>query len=199
MFARIAFAIPFGTVVTAGLFFMMHLMIESGNGEVGSSVTRIVDFVRIERPELVDTREQKPERPDPPERTPDMPQPDASDAFETTLRVALAGPDIGFGDALLGNVGFEARDGEYLPIVKVAPVYPVRALQRRLEGYVIVEFVVTASGAVRDVTVVESTSEIFNHAAVEAAEQFKYQPRVVDGQPIEVSGVQNRITFKVDA
>jgi protein TonB len=88
-----------------------------------------------------------------------------------------------------------ASDGEYLPIVKVAPVYPTRALQRRLEGYVIVEFVVTANGSVRDVAVVESSDAVFERAAIEAALKFKYKPRVVDGSPIEVAGVQNRITF----
>jgi protein TonB len=96
-------------------------------------------------------------------------------------------------------VHFESSDGEYLPMYKASPQYPVRALQRRLEGYVIVEFVVTAAGAVRDVIVVESSSPIFEQAAVEAALKFKYQPRVIDGQPIEVSGVQNRITFKLNA
>lgn len=199
MFARIAFAIPFGTAVTAGLFFMMNLMIESGSGEVGTSVARVVEFVRIERPDVVDLREERPQRPEAAEPVPDMPQPDALQNISSTLQLALAGPTIGLDTGALGGIGFEARDGEYLPIVKVAPVYPARALQRRLEGYVVVEFAVTASGAVRDVVVVESTSELFNNAAVEAAQKFKYQPRVIDGQTVEVSGVRNKITFKLDA
>ena len=75
----------------------------------------------------------------------------------------------------------------------------MRALQRRVEGYVIVEFVVTTSGSVTDVTVVESSAPVFEQAAIEAAQKFKYKPRVVDGVAIEVSGVQNRITFKLNA
>jgi protein TonB len=71
-------------------------------------------------------------------------------------------------------------------------------MQRRLEGYVIVEFVVTTSGGVRDVAVVESSSEIFESAAMEAALKFRYKPRVVDGIAIEVAGVQNRISFRLD-
>ena len=39
--------------------------------------------------------------------------------------------------------GLAPSDGEYLPIVKVQPVYPRRALSRGIEGYVIVEFTVT--------------------------------------------------------
>jgi protein TonB len=28
--------------------------------------------------------------------------------------------------------------------------------------------------------------------------KFKYKPRVVDGQPVEVAGVKTRITFKIE-
>ena len=39
----------------------------------------------------------------------------------------------------------------------------------------------------------------FEQAAIEAALKFKYKPRTVDGEPIEVPGVQNRITFTLKA
>ncbi|SVD91537.1 uncharacterized protein METZ01_LOCUS444391, partial [marine metagenome] len=89
-------------------------------------------------------------------------------------------------------------DGEYLPIVKVAPIYPARAASRGLEGYVILEFTVTRAGTVRDVFVVESTSSIFERAATTAAYKFKYKPRVIDGEPVEVPGVRNKITFVLE-
>ena len=94
-------------------------------------------------------------------------------------------------------MGFGVTDGEYLPIVKVAPVYPSRALSRGLEGYVIVEFTVTRTGTVTDVVVVESTSTLFERAASEAALKFKYKPRVIDGEAVEVPGVRNKITFEI--
>ncbi|MBN1239057.1 MAG: energy transducer TonB, partial [Gammaproteobacteria bacterium] len=88
--------------------------------------------------------------------------------------------------------------GEYLPIVKVAPVYPARAASRGLEGYVIVEFTVTRTGTTKDISVVESTSSLFERAAVDAAGKFKYKPRVIDGEPVEVPGVRNKITFVLE-
>jgi protein TonB len=120
------------------------------------------------------------------------------ESFGNTIEIALAKPDIRFG-AEIGGTGLVASDGEYLPVVKVAPVYPMRALQRRLEGYVVVEFVVTASGNVRDVVVVESSEPVFEQAAIDAAMKFRYKPRIVDGEPVAVAGVQNRITFKLNA
>jgi len=199
MFARIALAVPVGAAVTAALLFLMHMMIESGRGEPGATVARVVDFVRVEREEVIQAVERKPERPEAPERAPEMAMPDTSASFSGGIEVAMVtGPKLDFG-AELSGVGLEVSDGEYLPIVKVAPVYPMRALQRKLEGYVIVEFVVTSAGTVRDVTVVESTSPMFEQAAIDAALKFKYKPRVIDGTPIEVAGVQNKITFKLNA
>ncbi len=94
--------------------------------------------------------------------------------------------------------GLSPSDGEYLPIVKVQPIYPRRALSRGVEGYVIVEFTVTKQGTTRNIRVVESTSSMFDSAAMKAAAKFKYKPRVVDGEPIDVPGVQNKITFEIE-
>ncbi len=67
------------------------------------------------------------------------------------------------------------------------------------KGYVIVEFTVTKTGAVRNPRVVEyDPSTIFNKAALAAALKFKYKPRIVNGEAIEVHGVLNKITFKLE-
>ena len=99
----------------------------------------------------------------------------------------------------LSFIGAALHDGDYLPIVKVAPVYPSSALSQGLEGFVVVEFTVARSGAVKDVVVVESTDVLFERAAVEAARKFKYRPRIIAGRTVEVSGVRNRITFDIAA
>jgi protein TonB len=200
MFARVALALPIGVGLTMALLFLMHAMIAAERGKTDLQTSaRIVDFVRIERTEVIATREQRPDRPEAPEQAPSMPKPATAEQFSSEIKVAMAGPKLGVHEAEIGGLNYAVSDGEYVPLVKVAPRYPIRAAQRRLEGYVIVEFVVTTSGAVRDVRVIESTSELFEEAAIEAASKFKYKPRVVDGQPIEVSGVKNKITFKLDA
>jgi protein TonB len=114
--------------------------------------------------------------------------------YTGTLKVSMAEPNIDSSFAVR-RAKFGAADGEYLPIVKVAPVYPTRALARRMEGYVLVEFSVSPSGSVKDVVVVESTAEIFERPAIDAVMKFRYKPRIVDGQAVEVHGVQNKIMF----
>ena len=60
------------------------------------------------------------------------------------------------------------------------------------------EFVVTENGNVRDPVVVEAQPPgIFDGAAIQAALKFKYKPKIVDGEPVAVLGVRNKITFEL--
>lgn len=90
------------------------------------------------------------------------------------------------------------EEHEFLPLIKVAPVYPSYALERNLQGHVLLEFAVTATGAVRDPVVVEAEPPgVFDHAAINAVSRFRYKPKVVEGEVVEVTGVRNRIVFEV--
>jgi len=90
-------------------------------------------------------------------------------------------------------------DGEYFPIVKVAPVYPAAAKQHKIEGHVVVEFSVGTDGRPTNLTVVEAVPpEIFDQAALNAVRKFKYKPRVEKGAPVAVPGVRNLIRFALD-
>lgn len=207
---RAVIAVVLGTLVAFGLLFLMQALIASGQTAiVDRDTARVVDFVRVKREEVLESKRAKPDRPpNPDDAPPAAPQPSMDDSGDmadgaTTVEavqnapVPVADVDInvtpGFG------IAAGSADGDYLPIVKVAPVYPRRAVDRGIEGYVIVEFTVTKTGAVRDPRVVEyEPSTIFNKAAIEAALKFKYKPRIVNGEPIEVHGVLNKITFQLE-
>jgi len=88
------------------------------------------------------------------------------------------------------------QDANYAPIYKKPPVYPRRAVVRGIEGYVLLEFTVTREGGIRDAKVIDANPpRIFDQAALDAVGQFRYIPRVVNGEPVEVDGVTNRIAF----
>ncbi len=196
MIARYSAAVSFGTVVTFGLLFIMQLLIATGAGAVTESRAFILkDFILVERDEVIETVREIPEKPPEPEVQPRMTESEHYDESDGTIAVSIPSPENVI--VTRTDPGFGVSDGEYLPLVKVAPVYPSRALSRGLEGYVIVEFTVTITGAVRDVRVVESTSSLFDRAATEAALKFKYKPRVIDGLAVEVPGVQNKISFEI--
>lgn len=103
------------------------------------------------------------------------------------------------GLAMAQPVSPASVDDELLPIVKVAPIYPTEAVERGLEGYVIVQYTVTTNGGTRDVTVVESSSELFERAAIQSAQKYKYKPRIVNDAAVEVPGVRTKIMFAMDA
>ena len=59
-------------------------------------------------------------------------------------------------------------------------------------------FTVTTAGTVKDPVVLQSTSSLFERAAIRAVLKFKYKPRVVDGVPVDVPGVKTRISFMLE-
>ena len=159
---------------------------------------RFLDFVRVQREDITETKKKKPDKPDEPDKPPpDMPQPQADD-LDTgdSVNIAPVSADV---DVNIGGIGgFDMAEGEYLPIVKVAPIYPRRAQSRGLEGFCILEFTVTKLGTTENVRTVECSSPLFERASINAAAKFKYKPRVVNGEPIAVPGVQNKITFQLE-
>jgi protein TonB len=207
---RVIIAIVLGAFVAASLLFLMQALIASGQAAITEHKSmRVVDFVRVKREERLESKRAKPDRPPNPDQPPpEAPQPSMDDASgdfgESTAVSAVQNAPVPVADVAMDvspgfGVAAGTADGDYLPIVKVAPVYPQRAIDRGIEGYVIVEFTVTKTGAVRDPRVVEyEPSTIFNKAALAAALKFKYKPRVVDGEPIEVHGVLNKITFQLE-
>jgi protein TonB len=68
----------------------------------------------------------------------------------------------------------------------VAPVYPPRANERRVEGWVDVEFTILRDGTTRNVTVANASHDnYFRREAVAAVEQWKFEPRIFMNRPIE--------------
>lgn len=202
MLARYTAAIVFGSLVTLGVLFTMQVLIATPQSKLDESGTRhFVDFVRVQRQETVQRKDRRPDKP----LAADTPPPETIqpriDAMEDS-RVAIAVPavpvDLGMEMSVAG-LGLVASDGDYLPIVKIAPVYPPVAQTRGIEGYCLVEYTVTVAGTTRDVVVIEAEpSGIFDKVSIDAALKFKYRPRVVNGEPIEVRGVRNVFRYQLE-
>lgn len=197
--ARLGLAGVLAVAVTFGLLFLMHSLIEADRRapeEVEQK--KVADIHMPERQIETQYDTAKPDKPeDPEEPPPEMPEPEFDTPDVSPDAMNMAAPRINPNLNVKG-VGFGGGDGEYLPIVKVQPQYPRRALSRGIEGWVIVEFTVTTNGSVRDPVVVEAQPpNVFNRAAMKAALKFKYKPRVIDGEPVEVPGVRNKITFAI--
>ncbi len=95
-------------------------------------------------------------------------------------------------------LAFRPADGLFAPVRQVEPVYPLVARYRGLEGFVEVEFDVTAAGSVENARVVESSHAIFEAAALRAVERSLYRPRIVDGEALPMRGLRKRIRFQME-
>jgi len=190
-----ALAIP----VAGGLFFIMQYLIASADLNIDDSKQRkVADIHMPERQIETNVAEEKPDKPDEVDEPPpdlDTPQLD----MDMNLDAVNMAPSQNVDVAISGAGGLSASDGEYLPIVKVAPIYPRRAQSRGIEGYCIIEYTVTKNGSIKDPQAIDcQPSGIFERASLKASLKFKYKPRVVDGEPIEVAGVQNKFTYELE-
>jgi protein TonB len=80
----------------------------------------------------------------------------------------------------------------------VAADYPPEAARKGIEGSVDVSFTISPQGKVDDVTVINAVpSEVFNRAAIAAVRRWKYEPKTVNGVPVEAHQ-QLRLQFKLD-
>ena len=200
MIGRYAFSIVIGVVITLSLLFVMHLLIEYGESAVTKERTRHnLEFVRVRRNESLNTEDFTPEKPPkPPETPPETPPQDMDNVDPNAPSINIAAPEMSVDSNIGGPGGMNIAEGDYLPIVRVAPVYPARALSRGLEGHVDLSFTVTTAGTVRDPVVIFSTSSLFERAAIRAVLKFKYKPRVQDGVPVDVPNVKTRISFRIE-
>ena len=183
--------------VAIGLFYIMQALVDREYQQEATKARKIADIVVPDKVIETNLKEVKPEKVEDPEEPP----PDLDPIqFDTDVDMGMVNNAPSASISLnLSASGMSSGDGEYLPIVKVAPIYPRRAQTRGITGYCIVEYTVTKTGSIRDPQAVDCQPQgIFDRASVKAAEKFKYKPRVVDGEPIEVAGVQNKFTFELE-
>lgn len=77
-----------------------------------------------------------------------------------------------------------------------APDYPLQAARNQTSGYAVVEFTLSANGAVQDPHIVDSSPRrVFDSAAIQAVKRSKFAPALKDGEPIS-SVLRRRIDFK---
>jgi TonB family protein len=125
------------------------------------------------------------------------------EAYDTLEELVVVGGDFPLTERHLTNDalwrGFDIYligDRDLFPLGREQPEFPAAAVEQGLsQGYVNVELTVTRTGSTRDVRVIDSSAPAFESAAIQAAESFKYKPRVVDGEPVETV-VRERVEFQ---
>ena len=202
IFVRWLVSMAMATGITLGLFYFMQALIATGERfDQRVNVVKIVDATmpdielevieEIDKPELIEEVVQD---------TPDTPEKQINLDSGPSLNIERASVEIDT-NLSLDNASISATDGDYLPLVAIAPQYPTRAAQRGIQGWCLVAFTVDGMGNVVEdtITVVDAEpASIFDRSSMRAATRFKFQPRVVDGQGVEVPGVQYLFRYQLE-
>lgn len=93
----------------------------------------------------------------------------------------------------------EVKHRNYEVLERAAPTYPRSAYENDIEGWSIISVTITEKGKADDVKVIESNpEEVFDAVSIEAGYKMKFNPRIINCQPIPVYDVQYRHNFTLE-
>lgn len=195
---RYPIALAVGYFVSAGMYWTMFTLTNVEFELDAVEATRI-EFTRMVRDSQTETRrEEKVER-EPPPATPDMPQLSLSNASSVDSAVINLAPTVDASSALTGISIGATTDRDVIPLVRINPDYPQRALSRGIEGWVQVQFTITETGSVSDAIVVASEPQgVFDDAAIKAILRWRYNPKMEEGTPVSRVGMQTILRFNLE-
>lgn len=190
MFFRWMFGLPGAALISALLFLGMAYMIRQEAQTTPPQPP--VDFSITLKPEPPTKTIKPPPRqklPDPPptkiERQPPSKNPGGG------LPIDLPpGPTGGGGEIFI--------PGPMQPTVKPPPSYPETCRSRGAQGIVIVEFDVTAEGAVVNPRIISSADGCFDRTVLQTIQKYKYLPPEQDGRPVARRGVREVFNFQLE-
>lgn len=201
---RLFIALPFAAAIALSLFTFMAWMVDNGHQRAADNEPPLVfDVVMVEEEREAQRRQRSvPEKPK-------TPQPPAATTLKTNVAQTAtppmpAMPDLslqGVNQGLAINLPQFSDFGsnqQAMPLYRVEPRYPARALKKGAEGYVLMSFTIDKTGRPTDITVVEAKPRrLFEREAKRALKKWKYQPKVVDGRAIAQIGQTVKLEFKI--
>jgi len=157
----------------------------------------------------------KPTTPPPPEEKHEIPKPKPKPEMDFMPELAQASPrgpapmdiqvmidpSLFAGGPQRGEFIFNSGELDQPPRKRLPsndPIYPYKAQQRNIEGYVKVKFLVRADGTVGEVSILDAQpKELFDSTTLEAVPLWRFQPGVIDGQAVP-SWVVTTIRFTLN-
>jgi protein TonB len=195
-------------ISTVTLFWFMGLLISKrATPETIMAVPRI-DFSRLVQDS--DTQEitrvkpeiKKIEAPPSPQNVTSNAKASVSAGLDQS-NLAPAGVDFGAGGEgglRQGSVQQIASSGGSdrgpVPQVRIEPDYPPQAQDRGITGWALMSFTVTKEGRTKDIVVVDAQPKgIWDKNAIRAVSNWRYQPALKDGKPVDTVGMKIQLTF----
>lgn len=187
--------------VTFGLFLFMNKLISSGGGDrANMEAIAGIHFGPVEIPDEIATKSRrKPKKPPPPKDPPPPPKMQIAkmdQKVQNMPKMDMPNIDVpmsGGEGMYIGNFQQvdKTAEGDIIPVVVIRPMYPREAAISGIEGWVKVEFTITAIGTVKDPRVIDAEpARVFNREAIRAILKWKFKPRVLDGVAVDRRATQ---------
>ena len=197
---RFPLAVAIGLLTTLALFWVMQALIGvSGELKEGRPSPR-VEFVRLKRDSTPEMKKREPPRREKPEQQPPPPEMNLAKNINPGEAVSEIVPMVDTSVELekATSLGTGGSDRDVVPLVRVDPEYPPAAKQRRIEGWVDIEFSIGTAGTVENPKVIGANPRaVFEQSALRAVRRWRYNPRVEEGVAVKRHGVRVRLRFEL--
>lgn len=205
---RLTFIVVGALIINILLFILMERMSAQQPIQLSAVPSRLsIDFVRLKKqapPPQQKSRKKPTEQQAKPKSLliPDMPSAKPKPLRIKNINIDLPRMDLAINIAGVPFKGEMASSGlgglsEAIPLIRTSPLYPPRALSRKLEGQVKVLFTITTDGTVMNPKIIESSPKgVFDRSALRAVRKWKFRKKLVDGQAVAWQSVQT-IVFKL--
>lgn len=125
----------------------------------------------------------------------DMPAMDLSSSV-SAMSISMPGIESALTSAPLAHVG----ETMAMPLYRVEPRYPAKALRLGKQGYVVLSFDINEAGKVANIQIIEAKPKrLFERDAKRALKKWKYKPMMVNGQAVKQLGQKVRLDFKLES
>ncbi|MGH2571775.1 MAG: energy transducer TonB [bacterium] len=198
--ARLPIAFVIALLFTGSLFAFLHALTQAALDLEDLRPAAKIEFSRLRRDTEVQSRRQEKAVRERPAAAPNMPQISRVSFGGAPEPVQILAPMVDTRGAMTNlSVSVEGSDRDVIPLVRIDPEYPMRAQSHGIEGWVLIQFTVTTTGTVKDVSVVDSEPKnVFDDAAIKAVSRWKYSPKIQEGVAVERVGLQVILSFKME-
>ncbi|MEP4888461.1 MAG: TonB family protein [Aliiglaciecola sp.] len=133
---------------------------------------------------------------------------ETSHPYELASRAALVGLYEGSGDSKLATehciaIGHMTPWNDNIdptPLYRMPPDYPMSKGRMGKDGSVVLSFDIDQAGFVKNINMLEQEGgQAFVTKAIKALEQWRYAPKIVDGQAVVAENMKVQLDFKVQS
>lgn len=212
--ARVVLMFPLAVLLSLGLFFSIYQMAGLGKVNKPERTPPVqFDFLQVRddsRTTLLERDRPEPPPETKPQPTPQMPNfntPQVQQLDTPKLQVEMPHIELGLSLNIQPSLaGLQAPampmtvDRNAIPLVRVPPRYPRRAISRGIEGSVTVEFTVQPDGHVQpgSIKVLESKPQgVFDSAVKRSIMRWRFKSRTKGGKPVSFRA-QQTLEFKLE-